>query len=198
MPPPASYPLGVSAATDLYWDRDVTLRGLTGSQYDFLVEAGEFEGQDVELIEGAVVEMAPQGPEHSRTIGRLATTLARALPETMNVRPQKPLATSPFARPEPDIAVIDAAGDIPGSGHPSTAHLVVEVAVSSQKMDLVHKARAYAGAGVGQYWVVDLPSAEVVVHTSPGDRGYASVQRIPLDTDLTVLGITLNLAEVLS
>ena len=58
-------------------DAQLARRGLTREQYDVLVEAGHFEGQPVELLEGVLVEVVPQGWEHgdaiaSRTpLGRL-------------------------------------------------------------------------------------------------------------------------------
>ena len=117
------------------------------------------------------------------------------------VAAQVPLALSDFSEPEPDVTVVDrAARD--SEQHPTTAHLVVEVAESSLRTDLGHKPRLYAAAGVPQYWVVDLRADEVVVHTEPAPAGsdvpaYRTVRRLPLDHELTVLGVALRLSEVL-
>jgi hypothetical protein len=56
-----------------------------------------------------------------------------------------------------------------------TAPLVIEVAASSQRRDLVVKPRIYAEAGVPRYWVVDLDARGVVVHTEPAGEAYNSV-----------------------
>jgi Uma2 family endonuclease len=183
-------------------------RALTREQFDILVDAGVYEDQRVELIEGIVVDMAPQGPGHGFTIGRITTRLAvrldREFGDRYEVRPQVPLAATALSEPEPDLYVIDAADSTPES-HPRTAHLVVEVAQTSQRKDLGIKARVYAAAGVPRYWVVDLAAARVVVHTDPlpGDgtaaaATYGTVRHLPLDTDLEVLGITLRLSDLLA
>ncbi len=69
--------------------------------------------------------------------------------------------------------------------------------MTSQRLDLVHKAPLYAAAGVELYVVLDLPARRAVVHTGPGPEGYATVQdRGPAD-DVEVLGITVPLGELL-
>lgn len=177
-------------------DPAITRHGLTRSQYDRLVAAGEFEGEHVELLEGALVEMTPQGSPHRRAVTRLSTRLARALPDDLLVAPQVPLAAGPNSEPEPDVYVLDIADD-PVDDHPSWAHVVIEIAVTSQRSDLLHKARVYARARIPQYWVVDVPVDRVVVHTDPQGTSYRSVVTLPLDTPLEIRGVPVVLADLL-
>jgi Uma2 family endonuclease len=183
-------------------------RPLTRGQFDVLVGAGAYDDQRVELIEGVVVDVAPQGPEHADTVGRLATRLAwrlgAAFGERFMVRPQVPLAATDISEPEPDLYVIDWAASRTDA-HPRSAHLVIEVAQSSRRADLGVKARIYAAAAVPRYWVVDLADRVVVVHTDPvpGDgtastATYGTVRRLPVDTDLEVLGLTVRLSDLLA
>jgi Uma2 family endonuclease len=58
------------------------------------------------------------------------------------------------------------------AAHPRTALLAVEVSASSRETDRVVKARLYARAGVPTYWIVDVPSRAVEVHSDPGADGY--------------------------
>jgi Uma2 family endonuclease len=184
-------------------DPEVPVRGLTRELYDVLVDLGRFEGQHVELLEGEIVAMAPQKWPHSRSVDDIAWALDRALlarhGEVYRVRQEKPLAANDLNEPEPDISVVDAVA-MHAAGHPATAHLVVEVSDSSRRVDLVHKPRIYAAARVPEYWVVDLTDRSVVVHRDP-DPGalppYRSVLRLPWTTPLTVLDVTLTLADVL-
>jgi Uma2 family endonuclease len=200
------YPVGMSVAVvSEPWA--VARRPLSRAMYDVLVEAGAYRGQPVELIEGDVVEMAPQGPRHGNTVGHVTTRLAARLVarfgERYLVRPQTPLAAGVYSEPEPDLAVVDwdASTD---DAHPATAHLVIEVAETSHRKDLVVKSRIYAGAGVAQYWVVDLPANEVVVHADPvaEDRSsgrpalYGVVRRLPWEAELEVLGLTVRPSEL--
>lgn len=114
--------------------------------------------------------MAPQTWPHSRGVDEIAWALDRALQarhgETFRVRQEKPLAATGVSEPEPDIAVVDSAV-LRGGSHPATAHLVIEVAESSRRIDLLHEPRVYAAVRVAQYWVVDLVDRTVVVHTGP-------------------------------
>lgn len=179
--------------TALAEDHSVAKHPLTRVQYDLLVRAGTFEDQAVELLDGMVVGMAPQGDDHARAVVVLGNHLARRVPEPWLMAPQVPLAVSGDSAPEPDVALVQ----LPAIGLPRSAALVVEVAVTSQRKDLLHKPAVYAGAGVEQYWVLDLPVREVVVHTDPGPDGYATVRRLPWTTPLSVLGVDVDLAALL-
>ena len=181
-------------------DPDIDLWPLTRVQYDLLVDAGAFEGQPVELLEGTLVWMVPQGEPHASVVEQLTTELVIRLREAfgrrLRVRSQLPLAASPLSEPEPDFAVVDA-DRVPGSGHPTTAHLVVEVTASSHRADLRHKPRIYAQARVPTYWVVDLERERVVVHSESGTNGYAHVAEVPFDSALDLLGISVRLSDLL-
>lgn len=149
------------------------VRGLRVEEYDALVEAGLLDGERVELVEGALVEVAPTSPEHSASVQEVARALRRQLPKGWDVREEKPLRVPPGSEPEPDVAVVrdqDYRGE-----HPSTALLVVEVARGSIELDLTAKPRVYAAAGVTEYWVVDLGSRAVHIHRGPVGAGYDEV-----------------------
>ena len=62
--------------------------------------------------------------------------------------------------------------------HPATAALVIEVAVNSQRRDLVVKAPRYAAARVPVYLVCDLDARRVIEHTDPSAGGYRSVREV--------------------
>jgi Putative restriction endonuclease len=48
--------------------------------------------------------------------------------------------------------------------HPSRAHLIVEIAENSYRIDREDKASLYARAGVPEYWIVDLARETLEVH----------------------------------
>ena len=186
--------LPVMSLETLIADPEVRLRGLTRAQYDALVGTGALDDERVELLEGAIIEMAPQGEGHVEAVLALNDYLVPRVQPPWRVRPQMPIAASDRSEPEPDIAVAERLG----RGHPRTAALVVEVAQSTHRTDLVHKPPIYAAAGVAQYWVVDLITREVVVHRDPRADGYGDVQRLPWTTPLEVLGIPVDLAALLA
>lgn len=151
------------------------IRPLSRKEYDRLVELGFFdEDPHVELLEGVLVKMSPQGGPHSTTVSWLTTKLARLLPERYAVRPGCPFAASDWSEPEPDLAIIEA--DWTKREHPTEVLLLVEVSVSSLRMDRITKLTIYAKAGVPEYWVVDVNAGTVEVYTEPRGRTFHSKQ----------------------
>lgn len=177
---------------------------LTRALYDDLVALGAFRDRPVELLEGELITMAPQGEPHANGVDILARRLDRLLMaahgELYAIRQEKPFAASDRSEPEPDIAVIDAAAVTWEAPHPSWAHLVVEVSESSLGVDLRHKPRVYAGSSVPVYWVVDVVRRRTTVHREPrpgADPHYQDVVTVPFGMDLAVLGVTLRLDDIL-
>jgi Uma2 family endonuclease len=101
----------------------------------------------------------------------LTKLLVRQFSDIYELRFQLPLAVSDSSEPEPDVAIV-AAGDY-RRAHPTTALLVIEVADSSLARDR-GKAILYAGAGIPEYWIVDLTSRVVEVYSAPSSSGYAT------------------------
>jgi Uma2 family endonuclease len=137
--------------------------------YNRIVESGALEGQRVELLDGVLVEMSPQSSAHSTVITRMMRHFAVA--PRWWTRVQMPVEVRPDSEPEPDLAVF--AEEPPPDRHPSTALLVIEVAVSSQMIDRNVKAVKYATAGILTYWLVDVPARCIEVRTEPESNGYA-------------------------
>jgi hypothetical protein len=162
--------------------------------YHRMVASGALEGQPVELLDGLVVEVSPQSPSHAAVLEALVEHFAHT---GVRLRVQSPLRIPPDCEPEPDIALL--AQRPPAGAHPSTALLVVEVAVSSHRLDRGRKAERYAGADIPIYWLVDVPGRAVEVRTQPGRHGYeqcetyheGSVVPSPFDglTDLDVAAL---------
>ncbi len=165
------YPSGVVLDLDIL--RGERLRPLKRAEFDQLVRTGAFEDERVELLRGWLVEMSPQGLEHSFAIQELENELAFLLHGRAKIRTQLPLAATDDSETEPDLAVV--AFDAGRDAQPDTALLVIEVAVSSVRKDREIKARIYAEAGVIEYWVVDVDRSIVVRHLEPKDCVYARV-----------------------
>jgi Uma2 family endonuclease len=138
---------------------------LSREEYERMVERGALEGVPVELVDGFLVDVSPQGPRHAAVLQALMRWLAD---HVALLRIQMPLATDAASEPEPDLALAEHTDP---DSHPASALLVVEVAVTSQAQD-EHKAGAYARARVPAYWVVDVPARSVVAFGEPGPNGY--------------------------
>lgn len=139
-------------------------RPLRRLEYDRLVAQGCFEDERVELLGGVLLTMSPQGPRHATVIERLNMLLVPAVLGRAMVRVQSPLAAGIYSEPEPDLVLV-APGPRP-HGHPHTAFLVIEVAETSLVKDRIIKSSIYAGCGVPEYWIVNLPENHVEIYTA--------------------------------
>lgn len=148
---------------------DTSVHRFSTDEYEHMVQTGALAELRVELLDGLLVDMSPQGEDHSRVIHQLMLLFA---PRMALLRVQMPLDVADGWMPEPDVALAQYGG--PGAPRPTSALIVAEVAVSSQLVD-AGKALVYARAGIPRYWIVDLPAGVVRVHRQPGPNGYASV-----------------------
>ncbi|HST54971.1 MAG TPA: Uma2 family endonuclease [Solirubrobacteraceae bacterium] len=135
-----------------------------------MVESGALHDEPVELLDGLLVHMSPQGIGHAEVIERLTRHLAVA---QAWLRVQLPLEIPPTSMPEPDLALVDRR---PPGHHPNTALLAVEVAVTSQSLDRGVKSGLYAAADIPSYWLVDVPARAIELRTDPGLEGYRSLR----------------------
>ena len=124
------------------------------------------EDEPLELLDGELIVVSPQGPLHASLLGSIADKLRAAYPDGCHVREDKPLVAGPTGLPEPDVAVVHGGLLAYLEAHPSgtDAVLVVEVAVSSKLLDR-SKATDYARAGAPVYWLVDVEGRRLEVHT---------------------------------
>ncbi len=158
---------------------------ITSAEYHSMVDCGALENARVELADGLLVELSPQGEPHARMI----QTLTRLFAGRADIlRVQLPLAAAEGWTPEPDIALAEVDDD--PELRPSTALLVVEVAVSSHLYDL-SKAEVFAQAAIPTYWIIDVPGRQVFAYTEPGPDGYARERTLQTRSELDpgVLGL---------
>lgn len=180
-------------------DPHLPVRPLSIADVDAMVRAGILDEDDrVELLEGALVEISPQSEAHAYAVRRLNALAVVAVEGTgLEVLGQAPLLVeSRISRPEPDLAIAPVT---PRDRHPSGALLVVEVSVSSRRIDLGLKAAIYAAAGVPEYWVLDVEARTLMVHREPQADRYSSVERFGDDASVTALavGLTVPVAALL-
>ena len=162
---------GMSEATEV----PVPRHRFSRAEYERMVGAGVFEPETrLELLEGEIVEMAPQKSRHATGVRLVEEALRRAFGEGFDVRTQLPLAIDDASEPEPDVAVVRGAPRDYRDAHPTTALLVVEVADTTLGYDRVRKLRAYARAGIPEYWVLDVEGEALEVYRAPSAEGYGA------------------------
>lgn len=144
----------------------------TVEQYHALWEAGLIP-ENVELLEGVIVEKMSKSPLHSSVLQKMLRRLQALRGERYDVRQEQPI-TCLRSEPEPDLALVAISPDDYATGHPETAELVIEIAVSSVEIDR-RKAAIYAGVGVREYWIVLPETCQIEVQTHPTDSGYSTL-----------------------
>lgn len=155
----------------------------TLDDYHRMIEVGLLEGRHVELLNGEIVEMAPEGPEHAQLSTDAAEYLRRLSPpqaslfgEKVLVRDAKPITIpETSSEPEPDLAIVQPLRALYRTRHPYPENIfwVIEYANTSLSKDLDAKRKAYALAGILEYWVVDLKNRLVKVLRYPIDDNYS-------------------------
>jgi len=142
--------------------------GYTVETYLALVEEGVLTPEDrVELLEGLIVARSPHTPEHAAAVYHAARTLELAIGDRAVVRGQLSLIAGTRSVPEPDVAVIAGSPRDFDHVHPRDAVLVMEVSGESLAADRLTKSRVYAGAGVPEYWIINLRDDCVEVYAEP-------------------------------
>ena len=150
---------------------------LDGRDYERMVDAGILGKHDrVELIDGEILDMAPIGQSHGSMVAALNQAVVLACHGRAIVFTQNFLWLDRWNVPQPDFAVFRfrpnfyAEGSHPG---PADTLLAVKAADSSLRYDREVKLPLCAGAGIPEYWIVDLQQRVVDVYWRPEGGRYA-------------------------
>jgi Uma2 family endonuclease len=143
--------------------------------YHHMIAIGLLEGRPVELLNGEIVEMPPEGEPHSASSTCVAEYLRDLLGRRAQVREGHPITlVDSNSEPEPDLAIVRRVEDDYWGHHPypEDIYWLIEFSDSSLKKDLDPKAKAYTAAGILEYWVVNLRKMELVVMRDPVEGEY--------------------------
>jgi Uma2 family endonuclease len=144
--------------------RGANLWPITVEAYHVLGEAGVIP-QNTELLYGLVYTKMPKSPFHTFLLYWLIEHWKLIELRGRWLRSEQPL-TFADSEPEPDISVVRGSLlDYPKT-HPNTADFVVEICVTSHDYDR-SKMRAYALAGVKEFWLVLGPEKQIEVYRDP-------------------------------
>ena len=170
-----------------------SLRRFSVDEYHQMIQIGILgENDNVELIEGYVVNKMSRNPPHDSAIRILSKYLERLLPPGWDFRVQSAITLSD-SEPEPDLAVVRGDFRSYGTHHPHAADigLVVEVAESGLAFDRADKERIYARAGIETYWIVNLVHRQIEVYTQPtgpsASPGYARRDDVALGGSVSLV-----------
>jgi len=162
------------------WDLIMTI-SLTKSRIDIdsyhrMIIDGSLSDRPVELLNGEIVDMLPEGKPHAYFSTSAGKYLLRLLGDRALVRPAKPITLPNDSEPEPDIAIVQRLGREYLEHHPYPQNIfwVIEYSDSTLEEELEQKTKIYAEARILEYWVANLRKREVVVFRNPQKSNYLS------------------------
>ena len=146
------------------------------SQWHDLVDTGVLAGKPVQLLDGEIIEMSPEGIPHTYTNQSVSDYLREILKALALIRESHPI-TLDNSEPEPDIAVVRLPKTIYKEHHPypEDIYLLIEISKSTLKVDIEKKSQIYARNSIPEYWIIDLANRKLIVHTQPSDNSYAQI-----------------------
>jgi Uma2 family endonuclease len=148
-----------------------------------LIESGVLAERRVELLEGEIIEMSPEGAMHSSTNYSVAEYFRDLLRDRAIIREAHPI-TLDNSEPELDIAIVNSPYTNYFTRHPypQDIYWLVEISNQTLKSDLEKKSIIYARNGIPEYWVIDLVNKQLVVHTQPINNSYSQIQTLTAGT----------------
>lgn len=147
----------------------------TSDEVHRMMEAGILpEESGWELINGEIIHRMTIGSKHAGTVIKLSKLLERSVGNEVLISTQNPIQISQRNEPEPDITVLKMRDDFYTESHPTPQDvlILIEVSVSTLEFDRETKRKIYAGAGIVEFWLVNLENNTVEVYTNPKGGNY--------------------------
>ena len=144
--------------------------------YHLMIGAGVLDDRSLELINGEIIEMSPEGVAHSYCRGT-AKYLRSILGDRAEISEAHPITLpNNDSEPEPDIAILRTPDTLYQTRHPFPEDIfwLIEIASSTLAKDLGVKRDLYAQAGIPEYWVMNLQALELIVFRDPIANKYRS------------------------
>lgn len=160
----------ISSASLAKWSLD---------DYHRMIEAGILCDRPVELIDGEIWEMSPEGPLHRFINDSAAQYLRELLSGLAKVFEAHPI-TLTNSEPEPDVAIVRLPDTAYLTRHPqpNDIYWLIEIADRTLAIDLGRKKKAYAMAGIEEYWVIDVQAKKMKIFRSPQGNIYTDEQEV--------------------
>lgn len=147
-------------------------------RYHDAIKAGILTEYDaVELIHGQLIKKMPISEDHASVVENFVVYFASKFGFKYRYRSENPVPILENSEPEPDFVIAKKRKGKPKHPTPQEIHLIIEVANSTLQYDRKVKGPIYAGAGIPEYWIVNLKANKIEVHLSPapGDGVFENV-----------------------
>jgi Uma2 family endonuclease len=163
-----------------------------------MVDAGSFAtGPKVELLDGTLYTMSPQHSRHFVAKNEICFRLRLRLRELglpLDALVEPTVAIGKSNAPEPDIVLAQGPyGE--GFAPVECVKLAIEVSSTTLKTDLGFKKTLYAGAGIPEYWVLDVEARCFHLFSDPVGEDYRQSQTFAVGHSVestTISGLILD------
>ena len=156
--------------------------------HDAIAKGVLTENDRVELLFGEIVPKLPTGERHAQCMSLLMLFFILKFQQRYLYRAQDPITLPNESEPEPDFAIVRTRNYNRKTGHPTPEdiHLVVEISEETLRYDRGKKCRAYALAGIREYWIINLKERQLELHLQPNTAGgtYGDLRLFPAGTIL--------------
>lgn len=132
--------------------------------------------ENTELLRGIPVTKMSKSPEHEYLVDLFLEAIRSVLPANCFVVKERPITTTD-SEPEPDLMAIEGERSDYRESHPTTAKLIIEVAINTEKRD-AEKATIYAEANVEEYWLVLPFKKQIKVHRKSNGSEYEIIETV--------------------
>ncbi len=162
-------PSAAEALEEVPQEKFLRPRFWTTAEYYRMGELGLFDDERVELLDGEIWTLPPQGTPHFSAIRRAIDALENAFGDSFDFRQQAPMTLGDGTEPEPDVLVVVGSWKDYENHHPvpTDARLLVEVSDATLRKDRSTKRDDYARAGIADYWIINLVHRQLEVYRAP-------------------------------
>jgi Uma2 family endonuclease len=183
-PAAAPKPVSEEALVDVPQEDLLRPRRWTTAEYYALSDAGFFDDERVELLDGEIWTLPAQKTPHFSAVEAAAEALLSAFGSGFTARRHGPMTLENGTEPEPDLLIVPGSWRDYAQVHPTPteASLLVEVSDATLRKDRTKKLNDYARAGIADYWIINLVNRQLEVYRDPapmnGSHGYKTVQTL--------------------
>ena len=158
---------------------ELNRHSFTVAEYERMGQFGIFSADDrVELVCGEIIETSPIGERHAASVNVLDEIVRGCLGRRVTVSVQNPILLDDFSAPQPDLLILKRRADFYRHAHPRPEDVlvVIEVSDSTLELDRTVKVPLYAGAGIPEVWLVNLPDERIEVYSDPAGGEYQTAR----------------------
>jgi Uma2 family endonuclease len=146
---------------------------LSVNEYQKIVETGIFGDRRIELIEGNLIEVSPETPNHANCNNKVYKYFLTLFNSLADVRSAHPISLL-TSQPQPDLILAQLPDTLYDSKHPQPEdiYLLIEISYSTLSYDLNEKKQIYAKSNIEEYWIIDLENNRLIIFRYPQEEDY--------------------------